>query len=144
MEHELDSLVNINLLILQILVISLSKWLTDISHGEGRSAAATTFHIAVQLTSAGDHKTHIKFGHKVLAGSEVNWKAKRPSLQRVLNTYKTKYGAEITTSESSSNNEEGNPGNAWQNKIMKANDGTFFYLDEDDVYHACNEAGEDL
>lgn len=108
---------------------SLHKWLTDTSHGEGRAAGKkTTFHIEIQLTSARDHKSRIKFGHEVLAGSEINWKANRPSLQRILNTYKTKYGVEITTSESSSNNEEEDSGNAWQNKVMTAEDGTLFFL----------------
>lgn len=47
-------------------------------------------------------------------------------------------------SESSSNNEEENNGKAWQNQIMKADDGTIFYLGENDVFHACNADGEEL
>lgn len=79
---ELDRLVNKSLLILRISVIPFTKWLTDISHGKGRAAGnTTTFHIDIQLTLAGDHKSRIKFGYEVLASSEVNWKANRPLLQ---------------------------------------------------------------
>lgn len=80
-------------------------------HGETRSSSTITFHIAIRLTSVGEHRSCIRVGSRpcqfIVAGSEAQW-ASQPSLSHILNEYKRMYNVDTTTPPSSSSSGEDN------------------------------------
>lgn len=116
-----------------------------------------TFHVALRLTSEGEYHTCLKVGSgdgTVVDGSVVNWGQTRPSLQSILNHYKRMYQVDVTTSSSSSGSDDDRRGGGsggrggkgkrggWQKQIMKADDGSYFYLDEQEEYIPCDSSGQ--
>lgn len=137
--------------------ISCAKLLTQNSHGDGRSSSSLTFHVALRLTSEGEYHTCLKVGSgdgTVVDGSVVNWGQTRPSLQSILNHYKRMYQVDVTTSSSSSGSDDDRRGGGsggrggkgrrggWQKQVMKADDGSYFYLDEQEEYIPCDANGQ--
>lgn len=116
-----------------------------------------TFHVALRLTSEGEYHTCLKVGSgdgTVVEGSVVNWGRTRPSLQSILNHYKRMYQVDVTTSSSSSGSDDDRRGGGsggkcgkgkrggWQKQVMKADDGSYFYLDEQEEYIPCDASGQ--
>lgn len=93
--------------------IAVTEWnvLWTDCHGETRSSSKVTFHIAIRLTSTGEHWSCIHVGSKphqfIASGTKVQW-ASRPSLSHILNEYKRMYNIDPTTSSSSSPSDDEN------------------------------------
>ncbi|KAI5862900.1 hypothetical protein GGS23DRAFT_74470 [Durotheca rogersii] len=126
------------------------------THGETRSYSKRTFHIGVRYAN-GRYSSCIlvdtvSWDEVPVEGTIHHWGTTPPNLGEIVEHYRTLYKVQPASSNlryqprqnDDNNGGAGASGGGWKKEVKKDDYGGYFYIGEDEEYHACDSEGNEI